>query len=312
MMMRKNTLRKYSLLIIFIIICVICGCKNEGTIDIIDNDDSEIIKHSIESYRYSVRYYSSETDIRPSYIPKGYNSGMTIVFESVDEFDNFINNKLKEKYDFIFPLIYSDELFNSKRLSYTYYLDSERYNQLIGDKDPHDRDQKILEEIDYDLETGYGEIAITLIYDPRMEDNPIFEDYIKIQFQIKLGDCYLNYLNDEKMLTGEYFDVYDIDNFVYKEIRYQSFGRNVHSVEYFGDNIQIYNNGVKGYIFNISVTPKVSSNVNSQIYEYLRNGQIEEADELIKSIEESNYKEYDYIYNKIIEYGYKTYSNKNK
>ena len=294
---------KYLIIIILLLLTLTISCNKKENVSKTKEEETEetvLEKHTIESHRFSTQYFSPSI-AGPSYIPSNYKSTITISFDSFEEFDYFMNNKLKEEFNFIYPLIVNDESFNYKEIAYVYYLDNDTYNELMNKG--IENYNELLEDIDYDLSTGYGEVYLRLgCNDPESSDD--YNEPIRISYAMSIGKFYNEYLENIKELTGDYFDVFDLNNY-YKEIRCQSINDTIYVDEFF-DLIQVHNGSTAGCSIRVTAFPEISSDV----FHLLNDGKIEEAKDIIEEAEKNNYRIYDQVYEKIIDYGFKIYSNK--
>ena len=313
--------KKYVFLLLFVFIFLTSfACKHENDVTPSDNSDEvtqtneneEKVKHAITEYDWE---YQAHFDfITYKHTPFYNRVSRAVYYETIDEFDNFMNLISKEnQYDFIVPLIVNDEIYSIKSIMFALYSDYETMLDQVEmeftfiNGEPINAKPPSFEVSGYDYVTEYNKLECNLHYYKDKDPNNTFPFNFAVIFTTHSGSSVLNYYKIIEKHTGKKFDIYDQENFFYDEERYYGFKNyndpeNTTLVDVFS-RTEVYSNE----IFNAQIDIYVYlGDLKSQINETLPYNK-----ELLEEIKPEINRIYDYVYQSIQDYGYATYHNVN-
>ena len=302
-----------SIITILLIFTVSLSCKKEKTVPITEEVIEEEI-HTIEEKHVlsDARTYNL---LAYDFIPFYYNDRWIESFYSCQEFDNFMK-KISQgnKYDFFIPLLIDDPIFSKtkSRIDFEFISDYDTiYTNCLKIGEEYDPRSgrvktlyKTLEEANYELVTDYLKIMEYCSY--RKEDDE--SDTFKYDFSVKFYTCSGKIITDYYDLiyqnTNKTYDVNDVDNFNYNETRFYQYSGSIDKPKFrhARSTIVIYDNEL--YNAYLDITIILDSTIYGEMNPF---GRYDE--EKLEAFKEDAKEIYDFVYNKLIEYGYKTYSN---
>lgn len=304
-----------SIITILLIFTVSVSCKKEKTISITEEVIEEEM-HTIEEKHVlsGTRTYNL---LAYDFIPFYYNDKWIESFYSCQEFDNFMKKISQEnKYNFFLPLFFDDPIFSKNnyesRIDFEFISDYDTiYTNCLKIGEEYDPRSgrvktlyKTLEEANYELVTDYLKITEICFYSKKYDENKKFNYDFTVKFYTCSGKIITDYYDLIYQNTNKAYDINDVDNFKYNETRFYQY-RDESTWESFNNaksTIVIYDNSLYNAYIDILIY------IDQDTIKDINNNNCFDEKKL-DAIKDDLNEIYDFVYNKLIEYGYKTYSN---